>query len=492
MVGNGWLPGAPEVEKHVLGAILLDADDAAVALERLKPLDFCWKGHALIFETMQELFLSGGSVNLLSLAQRMARTERLEQAGGEDYLRTITAEVVTGAHVESYTNLIKDASLRRRLIVGSANLLELAQDQRKENSAVMGEAESLIFGLADDRFAQGLTRISAIYPEALQDLATAASGQVTGIATGLTDLDAMTGGLQRTDFSIWAARPGMGKTALALTASWRAAKRGAKVAFFSMEMGRRQLVQRALCAPYNVNIHNLRRGRLEPHQIANFKKAYDELQNIPLFIDDAPRKTPIQIFSQARRMKRTQGLDLLILDYIQLGRLDKPPETRAQELTQYAYAMKEIAKELDIHVLALAQLNREVEHRTSHVPQLSDLKESGGLEEAADIVGGLYRPEMYDKVKGEHGLAELHWLKFRNGPAGDATAFTFNHESASFSDYVQPSLLEGTQYAPNSSKSTAGTHRAGGSPPQPHPHDPGPQLEPWRGRPPRPGEAGYD
>lgn len=480
-------PNAIEVEKHVIGALLLDDSDSTVVFERLKPEDFYLEKHQAIFECLCALYAEGKHVTLLSLSDALQKMGLFVKAGGDAYVMEVSAEVVSTAYMGAHAEIIKEKSILRRLILGTGQIQESAYNPQKAPAEVLGEAETLLLSLADEKYQQGLLSFGAILPETFALMSKNATGTMTGIPTGLRDVDAITGGLQPTDLIVLAGRPGMGKTALGLTMSWKAAKLGHKVAFFSMEMGKHQLTQRILCAPKNTNLHHIRTNRQTPEDMENIRAAVTELGNIPLYIDDASRKTPLQILSQCKRMKKKHGLDLVLIDYLQLGKLDKETDNRSEYVGEFARGMKAAAKDLEIPFVGLAQLNREVEHRTTRVPQLSDLKESGGIEEAADCVGFLLRPEVYEPTKAEHGLAEIHWAKYRNGPAGEVTALRFNKESASFSDYIAPTLLEKVEHGrPNNYQRRPARNGA----PQSDWGDPGFGMEPHRGA--RPGEAGWD
>lgn len=485
-----WMPTQPTAERHILGAILLDPNEAGAAFERLKPEDFAFQRNAEIFEACCALYSESGQVDPQTLLNFLSRNPGFNRAKGEADLMDISAEVVSAAYVASHVALVKDSAFRRRMILASGRLLEGARDPQKTNAEVMGEAESFLLSLSEEQVAQGLVPFRSITAGTLSDLALSASGELTGVPTGLLELNRITGGLQATDLIILAGRPAMGKTALGLTISWRAAlKHGQKVAFFSMEMGKKQLQQRVFCAHQNLDLHKLRQGKLTQEEMDKFKTSVAILDPIPLHIDDQNGKTPLQILSQCKRMKARLGLNLIVVDFCQLGRMDKEMENRQQEVGEFAYALKGIAKDLNVPVVGLAQLNREVDKRNGDengnvAYKLSDLNESGKLEQAADIVGVIHRPEVLSR-KAESGYAQLQVIKFRNGPTGDID-LRFNCESASFSDYIPPNWLEGGDHASH--------HRAPKGPRGPAPKndwgDPGPSLEPYRGA--RPGEAGFN
>lgn len=479
-------PNAIEVEKHVIGGLLLGDDEATAVFERLRPEDFYVEKHQALFESLCALYAEGKQITLISLGEALQKAGLFAKAGGDVYMMEISAEVVSSANMAAHAEIIKEKSILRRLIQGTSQIQDSAYNPQKAPAEVLGEAETLLLSLADEKYQQGLLPFGSILPETFALLSKNAAGSMTGVPTGLRDVDAITGGLQPTDLIVLAGRPGMGKTALGLTISWKAAKLGKKVAFFSMEMGKHQLTQRILCAPKNTNLHHIRTNRQTPEDMENIRAAVTDLGSIPLHIDDASRKTPLQILSQCKRMKKKYGLDLVLIDYLQLGKLDKETDNRSEYVGEFARGMKAAAKDLEIPFVGLAQLNREVEHRNTRVPQLSDLKESGGIEEAADCVGFLLRPEVYDN-KAETGLAEIHWAKYRNGPAGEVTALRFNKESASFSDYIAPTLLEKVEHGKPINYQRRPPRN---TPPKSDWGDPGYGMEPHRGA--RPGEAGWD
>lgn len=491
-------PQVMEVEKHIIGAAMLAyGTDAGVdeALALLQPEDFYLDRHILIWKAMRALRAAKLPSDIIILAEALKKAGEFQAAGGEPYLMEIATEVVSSANIEEHAKLVKEKSLLRQAIAGAGRIQQLAYGGA-DPKEVLAELEKVTMQLAEQKFTQGLRSFRELLPATLKQTEKMMLGEVTGVPTGLADLDRVTGGLQPTDFIILAGRPAMGKTGLGLTVGWRAAKYHKKrVAFFSLEMSAEQLQQRALCAYRNIDLHKLRTGKLEQSEFARVTEAIQELADIPLYIDDASHKTPMQMLSQARRMALQGGLDLIIMDYCQLGSADEETESRQQEVAAVARGCKAMAKDLKIPVVGLAQLHREVEKRTTKEPILSDLRETGELEQAADIVGFIHRPHYYDPSQ-EETFAKLILAKYRNGPTG-MIPIRFNKESASFSDYVNNGFNEGEAYGPPGKRNAAGSQRGGGNshrsaPPARHPSDPGPQQEPGPARPPRPGEAGYD
>ena len=485
-------PQAVEVERHVIGALLLSDPDAQVAFERVKPEDFYLEPHQNLWEGLQALAVAGLPLDCLTLTEWLRKAGKHVKSGGDAYLMEISSEVVSSANVAQHADIIREKSQLRRLIAGCGRILEQAYAAGAEVRQVLGEAESLLLSMAEERVTQGLIAWDKITPGTMRNMEIASRGELTGVPTGLTDLDAATGGLQPTDLIILAGRPAMGKTGLGLSLSWRAALKFKKrVAFFSMEMGKEQLQQRVFCAPHNLDLHQLRKGKLSQLEYDQFAATVKEMVSLPFWIDDASGKTPLQILSQCKRLKARHGLDLIVVDFCQLGKMDREMENRQQEVGEFAYALKGIAKDLHVPVVGLAQLNREVDKRSGDemgniAYKLSDLNESGKLEQAADIVGVIHRPEVLSK-KAPQGYAQLQVIKYRNGPTGDID-IRFNKESASFSDHVPDAWAKyGEDHAGHHRASDRGPRSA---PSPAHCGDPVYGQEPHRGA--RPGEAGWD
>ncbi len=482
-----WTPADEGMEKHVLGGILFDVETASCALEELKPLDFFLAKHTALFEAMGEMYAQNIRIDLLSLRAYLEKTGRLAAAGGWEYIREMEAEVVSAVPVPGYLPVIKDHALRRRLIHGGRTLLGRACEASNPTPELVAEGETLLLELAERQVAQGVRTHDQCLPETLLQMAKITAGQITGIPTGLTDMDRVTGGFQPTDLIIIGGRPAMGKTSLGLTIAWRSAFYHKKrVAFFSLEMGREQLQQRYLCAYRNVDLHKLRTGKLEKEDLVRIDEAVRDMAGLSLSIDDSSRKTALQILSQCKRLKRSPGLDMVVVDYIQLGSADKEDSNREQEVAAFTRGLKAMAKDLHIPVVALAQLNRKVEERLVKEPTMADLRESGEIENSADIVILLHRAHYYDPTA-EEALAKAIIAKYRNGPTG-AIKIRFNKESASFTDYIEPSIMEGMPDANRTKPAAAQPARR--YPPrhyQPHQGHGGPHP-----RGPMPGEAGWN
>lgn len=474
-------PQAIEVERHVLGALLLGDVEAQAAFDILKPEDFYLERHGLLWAGMRALAASGQPIDLFTLPEALRREGALSQAGGEAVLMEISAEVVSSANVVQHAEIIREKAQLRRLIQGATRILEKAYAQGAEAKDVLAEGQTLMLELTEDRAGGGLLPWDDITPGTEDLIARAAEGKITGAHTGFRDLDLLSMGWQPTEFIIIAGRPAMGKTALGLSTAWRSALyHGTKVGFFSMEMGKRELQQRVFCAHRNLDLHKLRTGKLTSHDRESLRNSIEVMRGLPLHIDDGSGRTPSQILSQLKRMRMKHGLQMAIVDFCQLGKLDKKVDTRAQEVGEFAYALKGIAKDLEIPIIGLAQCNREVEHRKGDELgnlsyKLSDLNESGGLEQAGDMVGFIHRPEVLAPQQAEKGFAQVQWVKHRNGPTVD-THLRFNAESASFSGYIPPNWVDGDPHPERRPRSL---------PPPMRPHEPNPRRL-------RTGEPEYD
>lgn len=446
-------PHSLEAERALLGAIILDATEALpqVLETKLIPEDFFKEGHGDIYQVMIHLYDRGEPLDLITIAEALKKHGTLEKAGGPAYLSELYDSVGIASNASRYALMIKDRSVLRRLISISTITTEECRGTPKDVDEVLDRAESAIYRIRDDRGSQSLRRVPDMLGEAFERIqALSSHGEgLTGIPTGFTDLDRLTGGFQSSDLIILAGRPGMGKTAIALNFALNAAlpeKRqqfknieGVGVAIFSLEMGTDQLLQRLMCQSGHLNLGDLRTGRLKPDDIHNLTTAITSLERAEIYIDDTPSIRVMELRAKTRRLKSqlmSQGKDLglVMVDYLQLmqgsgrGRSD----SREQEISEISRALKGLAKELKLPVLALSQLNRKVEDRTDKRPLLSDLRESGAIEQDADIIGFVYRPEKYNPDdESLFGKAELLIEKHRNGPTGRIN-MRFLHEYSSF------------------------------------------------------------
>jgi replicative DNA helicase len=430
-------PHSLEAERAVLGALLLERESLPRAIEILRPSDFYKDGHRIIFAAMLTLFERNEPVDLLTMAEELRRQGALEQVGGAAALASLVEEAATAAHVASYAHIVREKSLLRDLIRTATEIITQSYDQRDDVEALLDQAEGLIFQISERRLSGSAIPVRAIlkdtfeYIERLYDR----KEHVTGLATGFRRLDELTSGFQPSDFIIIAGRPSMGKTAFALNIAKNAGVRlKKKVLILSLEMSKEQLVQRLLCSEARVNSQSVRTGYLEQRDWHRLTNAAGRLAEAPIFIDDTPALSVLEARAKARRVKAEHGLDLVVIDYLQLMR-GRHSENRQQEISEISRSLKALAKELTVPVVALSQLSRAVEARQSkdYRPQLSDLRESGALEQDADLIIFLYRPERYGLQTEEGNVAEAIVGKQRNGPV-DTVKLVFLPEFASFED----------------------------------------------------------
>lgn len=421
------LPGNIEAERLILGAVLLDNTVINQAAERLKRDDFFLDSHRKIYDRMLYLSEFGRAIDPITLSEELQRSGDLNAVGGMAYISSLFDGVPRFSNIESYVNIVKGKSILRRLITTSNQIMASCFDAEDEPEEILDQAEKQILAIAEDRIRQGFTPISEIAHKQFEHIEDIAGRQqlITGIATGFRDLDYMTSGLQRSDLVILAARPSMGKTACALNMAQNAAMmmqdHGARavVGVFSLEMSKEQLVQRLMCSQARLDAHRLRSGMLSKDDWRRLAQAVGELAETKIFIDDTPAISTLELRAKARRLKQEQrALDLLIVDYLQLMSGRGRVESRQQEVSQISRDLKGIAKELNVPLIALSQLSRAAETRTDHRPQLSDLRESGGIEQDADVVMFIYRDEVYHPETEKQNTAEIIIGKQRNGPIG--------------------------------------------------------------------------
>jgi len=420
------LPHNLEAERSVLGAILLDNPAINTALEILRPEDFFLDAHRRMFARMIVLSEADRAIDLVTLAEELTRAGELEAAGGVAYLSALVDGVPRVTHVEHYAKIVKEKALLRALVHTSNSITNQALEAEGPADELLDRAEQAIFGLAEQRVRQGFFPIKEIVKTSSPVIERIYEGgqRVTGLPTGYTDLDNLTSGLQAGELIVVAGRPSMGKTALALNMAENIALGQQKcVGIFSMEMAKESLLLRLACASAQVNAHHLRTGYLSKEEYGKLTLALARLSEAPIFIDDTPSLTVLEARSKCRRLKAERGLDLVIVDYLQLMAVSGRFESRRQEIDNITRALKALAKELSLPVITISQLSRAPETRGGdHRPQLSDLRESGSIEQDADLVAFVYRPEMYRDPESvpeeEQGRAELIVAKQRNGPIG--------------------------------------------------------------------------
>lgn len=411
-----------DAEKSVLGSIILDKNALIEVLETLKSDDFYSQMHKEIYEAIIELYRRNEPVDILTLAEVLKKRKTLEMVGGRAYLGHLSTSVPSTSNVEYYAKIVEEKAVLRRLIDASSQVMEKGYQEKTEANEVLDFAEKSVFEISQKRQKKGFSIIKDVLWENLKkiDEASKMDGNMTGLTTGFIDLNARTSGLQKSDLVMIAARPSMGKTAFALNIAQNAACMGkGSVALFSLEMSKEQLVQRLLSAEAMVEIQKIRTGGLDTKEWEKIYMAIDVLSKANIFIDDTPGITSLEMKNKCRRLKSEKGLDLIIIDYLQLMSADGKSESRQQEISAISRSLKHLAREMDCPVIALSQLSRAPEMRADHRPILSDLRESGSIEQDADIVMFLYRDEYYNPETTEKpNIAEVIIAKQRNGPTG--------------------------------------------------------------------------
>lgn len=411
-----------EAEQAVLGAIFLEPQSLTLASEILIPDDFYRGSHQRIYSAMLKLNDQGKAVDLITVTAELAATNILEDTGGVSYLSELASSVPTAANIEYYAKIVEEKSLLRRLIRTATGIAQDGYSREDEVEVLLSEAEKSILEVAQRKNAGAFHNIKDVLVRTYDNIEVMHNrkGDITGIATGFAELDKMTAGFQRNDLIIVGARPSVGKTAFALNIAQNVAtKTGENIAIFSLEMGAEQLVMRMLCAEGNIDAQRLRTGSLTDEDWGKLTMAMGSLSNAGIFIDDTPGVRITDIRSKCRRLKQEHGLGMILIDYLQLilgsGRAG---ENRQQEVSEISRSLKQLARELQVPVIALSQLSRGVEQRQDKRPMMSDIRESGSIEQDADIVAFLYRDDYYDKESESKNIIEIIIAKQRNGPTG--------------------------------------------------------------------------
>jgi len=432
------LPSSPESERAILGSILLDNSLVAQAVESLKPEDFYVPSHKRTFQAMIFLFEHGSEINPVLIAEDLKRDNSLEAIGGMIYLSNLTYGLPHVTTIVPYAKVVRGKSLLRKLIKTAEKITAEALEEGDEAQNILDHAEHAIFALADERIRQGFEHIKHAASRVLEKAESVEHRDlvVTGVPTGFRDLDSITSGFQKQDLIVIASRPSMGKTSLALTLAQHAAINfNAVVGIFSLEMSAEALAIRLLCSEAKVDGQKFRTGFLSNEEWSRLAAALNTLGNTRIFIDDTAAITTLEMRAKARRLATEQKqLDLIIVDYLQLmsGSASRF-ESRQQEVSQISRELKALAKELDVPLIALSQLSRAPENRTDHRPQLADLRESGAIEQDADLVAFIYRDEQYHRTDANRNIAELIVAKQRNGPT-DTIYLAFLNQLARFDD----------------------------------------------------------
>lgn len=430
------LPAHLLAERSVLGAVLLDSLAFSYASEILHDSDFYLDTHRRIFRAMAVLAEANRALDLVTLGDQLERDGQLEAVGGQEFLFALTEGLPRSINIEHYARIVKDRSILRQLLSASQSISAQCLSG-VGSAAALDEAQRQIFAIADERIQQGLSSVGEIAPDLLRRLDKMHGQEVTGLRTGYRDFDQITAGLHPADLVIIAARPSMGKTALAMNIAENVALREHKtVAVFSLEMSKVQLVLRMLCSTARVNNHRLRLGFLDRENIAALTDAATQLSEAPIFIDDTSAVDLLELRAKCRRLKaERKALDLVVIDYLQLMGSDvkKKAENRNLEISAISRGLKALAKELQAPVIALSQLSRAPEQRPgrSREPMLSDLRESGSIEQDADLVAFIYRDEMYNRDSEHKGKADIIIAKQRNGPT-DRIQLAFLHQYTRF------------------------------------------------------------
>lgn len=411
-----------EAEQALLGAIFLEPSSLTLASELLIPEDFYRASHQKIFTCMLKLSDQGEPVDLVTVTSELADQKILEEVGGVSYLSDLANSVPTAANVEYYGKIVEEKSILRRLIRTATHIASEGYAREDEVEVLLNEAEKNILEVAQRKNSGVFQNIKDVLVQTYDDIEVLHNrkGDITGIPTGFSDLDRMTAGFQRNDLIIVAARPSVGKTAFALNIAQNVAtKTDENVAIFSLEMGAQQLVMRMLCAEGNIDAQRLRTGSLTADDWGKLTMAMGSLSNAGIYIDDTPGIRVGEIRSKCRRLKQEGGLGMILIDYLQLIQGNgRSGENRQQEVSEISRALKALARELEVPVIALSQLSRGVEQRQDKRPMMSDIRESGSIEQDADIVAFLYREDYYEKDTENQNIIEIIIAKQRNGPVG--------------------------------------------------------------------------
>ena len=429
-----------EAEMAVLGSMLIDEAAISVSIESLDAYSFYKDTHQKIFESISDLYNANKAVDLITLTDELKRKDNLEGVGGVSFLTALVNSVPTAANINHYVNIVREKSILRTLINNATKIVSICYESDGNIDEVVDNAERFIFEVSERKSQVGFLHLKEIIKDSIEtiDQLYQKKAHVTGIPTGFIDFDIKTAGLQASDLIVVAGRPSMGKSAFALgIAEYAGVTEKIPVAIFSLEMAKEQLVQRMLCAHARVDAHKVRTGYLAASDWPRLTAAAGKLSEAPIFIDDAPAISVMELRAKARRLKMHQDIQLIILDYMQLMRgTDLRSESRQQEISEISRALKALARELNIPILAISQLSRAVEARTDHRPQLSDLRESGAIEQDADVVVLILREEYYKPSAENQGIAEVIIAKQRNGPVG-SMKLAFIKEYTRFENLVR-------------------------------------------------------
>jgi replicative DNA helicase len=435
-------PHNVEAEESVLGSMLLSKDAIAEVLELLREDDFYRPAHRTVYRSVLELYSHGDAVDAVTVAEDLRRNGALADIGGAPFLHTLVASVPTAANAGYYARIVKEAGVLRRLIDVGTQIVQLGFETPQDTERAIDIAESLVYQVAQGRITEDYHSLRDVLTGTLEAIERLHEDhrEITGIPTGFPALDRLTSGLQPSNLIIVAARPAVGKSTLGLDVARHASVRaGVPTVVFSLEMSRTELVQRLMCAECTVDMQRLRTGRMEESDWTRLTRSLGKLADAPLYIDDSPGTTMMEIRAKCRRLKQRHGLGLVVVDYLQLMQPSKRFENRQQEVSEISRSLKLLAKELEVPVIAISQLSRQTEARSDRRPMLSDLRESGALEQDSDVVLFIYRDELYDPESPRKGEADLILAKHRNGPT-DTVTVTFQGQYSRFAPMAARSL----------------------------------------------------
>lgn len=436
-----------EAEQSVLGSLLIDKEAITKIADIINPDDFYKDIHGMIYESMVDLYQNREPIDVVSLSNNLNDKGKLETIGGRSYLASLANMVPSSSHIFSYANIVQKKATLRRLLNAASQITELGYQETESVDKLLDEAEQRIFGVSQKHLKQNFIPIKSVLTEAFDriDELHKESGKLRGVPTGFTDMDNLLAGLQKSDLIILAARPSMGKTTLALDIAKQVAiESKTPVGLFSLEMSKEQLVDRLLCSQAGVDLWRMRTGKLsEDEDFSRIGNAMGVLSEAPIFIDDTASANIMEIRTKARRLQAEHNLGLIIIDYLQLMQGRTNSENRVQEISEITRSLKQIARELNVPVLALSQLSRAVESRTPPIPKLADLRESGSIEQDADIVMFIYREAMYKKDldPAKKNISEVYVAKHRNGPTGVINLF-FDENLVSFKNLDKKMTIE--------------------------------------------------
>ena len=419
-----------DAERSVLGSMLMDHDAIVGAMEILRGEEFYRNNHKVIFEAIVELFNKEEAVDIITVKNRIEAKGYVDQTSDLTYLSELLASVVTSIHVKNHAKIVRDKAILRRLISSSQKIMGLSYEGKSEIDDILNVAETEIFNIAQNRSTEEYVKLKDILVEAFEKIEDIYhnKGKLTGTPTGFIDIDHRTAGLQPSDFILIAARPAMGKTTLALNIAQNAAiKYKVPIAIFSLEMSKEQLISRLIASEAMIDLQKLRTGTLEQEDWIKIARSMAPLSEAPIYIDDTPGISISELRAKCRRLKLEKNIGLVVIDYLQLMSGSGKLESRQQEISTISRSLKSIAREINAPIVALSQLSRACEARTDHRPMLSDLRESGAIEQDADVVMFIYRDEYYNPDSEKKGQAEIIIAKQRNGPTGHADLMWFGN-----------------------------------------------------------------